>query len=313
MILVTGASGFVGRALVPYLAGQGLAVRAASRSGVPAADNAEPVLVDDLGPDTDWSQALRGIRSVVHLAGLAHVLDPSRAHDSAPYMRANLEGTLRLATAAAERGIRRFVFLSSVKVHGSKTSGRIFSERDAPQPDDPYGESKWLAEQGLAEMEGLDSVILRPPLVYGPGVKANFLRLLDWTARGVPLPLGGIHNRRSFVGIGNLCAAIGQCVRHPDAPGHTFMVSDGEDLSTPQLIRRMAKALGTKARLLDMPPGLLGFAAKVMGRGEDWERLAGDLAVTSEKLRVQLQFKPPYSLDEGLAETAAWYRATRGG
>lgn len=310
MILVTGATGFVGRALVPWLAARGFAVRAASRKPLDAIPGVESIAVGDLGPDTDWSEALRGVKGVVHLAGLAHVLDPTRASDPTPYMRANFEGTVHLAREAAARGARQFVFMSSVKVHGSDTNGRVLSERDVPQPDEPYGESKWLAEQGLAGMDGLDPVILRPTLVYGPGVQANFLRLLDWTARGKLIPLGRLRNRRSFVGLGNLCAAVEACLRHRQAPGHTFMVSDGEDLSTPDLVRRMAKALGREARLVDVPPALLGFAARLAGRDADWQRLAGDLAVSSEKLRVQLQFKPPHSFDEGLAETVAWYRET---
>lgn len=310
MILVTGASGFVGRSLMSHIRHLGLPVRGVIR-GTGAPGNRDYVSIADIGPNTDWAWALEGVTAVVHLAGIAH----SQAHRAmglgAEHMRVNHEGTLQLARAARAAGARRFVFLSSVKVYGSNTNGRTLSEADRPLPDDAYGRSKWLAEQGLAQIEGLESVILRPPLIYGPGVKANFLRLLDLTARGVPLPLGCVRNRRSLLGVRNLCTAIDICLRSPRAAGETFLLSDGEDLSTPEIIRRIASSLGRKPRLVRAPPGLIGALAWAVGRNADWQRLAADLAVSSEKAFRDLGFTPPYSFDEELDATVAWYRANK--
>lgn len=315
MILVTGASGFVGRRYIARLAAAGRPVAAALRArGADLPAEVSVRVIGGIGASTDWSGALRGVGTVVHCAGLAHVLDRERAADAEPYFEVNERGSATLARAAAAAGVKRLVFLSSTKVHGDATGRRVIGESDAPAPGDPYGASKWRAELALSDIAartGLELVILRPPLVYGPGVKANFARLVDWIDRGVPLPLGAIRNRRSLVSIENLCAAIDCALVHPRAPGGTFIVTDGEDVSTPELIRRLARALDTRARLIAVPPLLLRLAATLAGRGADYERLAGDAAFSSRRLREQLGFSPPQSLDDGLRELARAYRVER--
>jgi nucleoside-diphosphate-sugar epimerase len=317
MILVTGAGGFVGRSLIPYFTAQGRAVRIASRVPLASAiPGVQAVPVGDIGPATDWSRAIDGVAGVVHLAGLAHVLDRARSGDDAQYMRVNTEGTARLAEAAASAGVARFVFISSARVHGPARTGQVFSEADAPAPDDPYSRSKWAAEQRLREVAqrggtAFAPVILRPPLVYGPGVGANFERLLRWAASGFPLPLAAIENRRSLVSVRNLCAAITVCLDHAQSPGNTFLVSDGEDVSTPALITRMGRALGTTPRLVAAPVSMLAVGARVVGRAADFNRLAADMAVDSRAIRRTLGFVPPQTLDAGLAEVAQWYREGR--
>lgn len=306
-ILVTGASGFVGRALLPRLASEGYRVRAAVRrpdSGLPA--GAAPVAIGDLTDEPDWRRALAGVDAVVHLAARAHVLAERSPDAFALYHAANTIPTLRLAEAAAAAGLRRLVFISSVRVHGSRTVGAPFDEASPLAAEDPYGRSKADAERGLAEIaraSGLEVVVLRPPLVYGPGARGNFARLARLVARGVALPLGAVRNRRSLVYVGNLADAIVRSVAHPAAAGRTFMVSDGEDLSTAELVRRIARALGRPPRLVPVPPALLRAAGALAGRREDVARLLDDLAVDSSLLRRALGWTPPYTLDEGLAAT----------
>jgi nucleoside-diphosphate-sugar epimerase len=311
-ILVTGATGFVGRALVRRLLADGRAVRAAVRpasEALPA--GAETVTVDDIGPDTDWRTALAGVDAVVHLAARAHVLRDSSADAHARYRAVNTLGALRLAEAAAAAGIRRFVFLSSARVHGDHTTGSPFNESSPLLAEDPYGRSKADAERGLAALGTtgrLEPVILRPPLVYGPGARGNFARLVALVARGVPLPLGTVRNRRSLIFVGNLVDAIVRSLDHPSAAGETFMVSDREDLSTPDLVRRIARALGKPARLVPVPAALLRLGGALAGRSDDVARLLDDLVVDSSKIRAFLGWSPVLTLDEGLAQTAAWYR-----
>lgn len=312
MLLVTGADGFAGRALVPYLAAHVQPVRAVSRR---IADEArarvERRTIGDLRGPVDWAPLLEGIDAVVHLAGLAHVLERASSAQAEPYFAVNTEATCALAQAAAAQGVRRLVFLSSVKVYGDAPT-RTLREDDALAPSDPYGESKRRAEDALREIAAgsrLEVVVLRPPLMYGPGVKANFLRLLGWVDRGLPLPLGALRNRRSLLGLGNLGAAIATCIAHPRAANRTFNVADREDVSTPELLRKMAAALGKRSRLVAVPPRLVGAAAMLAGRGADWARLAGDLAIDTSAIRETLGFVAPQTLDAGLAEVAAWYRA----
>jgi nucleoside-diphosphate-sugar epimerase len=309
-VLVTGANGFVGQALCAALVAAGRDVRMAVRAPQPGLP--DTVTVGEIGPTTDWGPALYGVRNVVHLAARTHVLRETAADPLAEFRRINVSGSERLARQAAARGARRIVFLSSVKVNGESTATRPFTEDDAPRPEDAYGRSKLEAEQKLARVAaetGLEVVVLRPPLVYGPGVKGNFLRLMQFVARGVPLPLGAIGNRRSLVYVGNLADAIVQAIDAPGATGATYLVSDGEDVSTPDLVRGLARALGVTARLPSLPLAALSFIAAVAGKREELARLAGSLQVDGSRIRRELSWRPRYTLAQGLAETARWYHA----
>jgi nucleoside-diphosphate-sugar epimerase len=307
--MVTGASGFVGRALWHELHAASRHCIAALRMSLPGCGD-EQVIVGDIGPDTDWRTALQGIDCVVHLAARTHVLDERSADPPAVYRRINVEATRHLAQQAAAAGVRRFVFLSSIKVNGESTGERPFTAFDAPLPLDAYGISKREAENALRQVgadTGMDIVILRPPLVYGPGVKGNFLRLLQAVARGTPLPLASINNRRSLVYVGNLVDALITCIDAPAAAGKTFLVSDGEDVSTPVLIRKLAEVLNVTPLLLPCPPALLHFGAALLGKRAAAMRLTGSLTVDSTALRQALGWQPRYSLDQGLKATAQWY------
>jgi nucleoside-diphosphate-sugar epimerase len=228
----------------------------------------------------------------------------------AEYRRVNVAGSRRLAQQAAAAGARRLVFMSTIKVNGERTAERAYTEDDAPRPEDAYGISKQEAEQALREVAqktGLEFVVLRPPLVYGPGVKGNFLRLMNLVARGVPLPLGAVDNRRSFIYIGNLAGAIVRALEAPQAAGRTYLVSDGEDVSTPDLVRALARALGVKPRLLSLPLAALVLAATLTGKRGEFTRLAGSLRVDSSRIRRELDWRPPFTLAQGLELTAKWY------
>lgn len=308
-ILVTGANGFVGRVLCEALVTSGRSVRKAVRA---AAGDRNAIVVGEVGPATDWRAALSGVGAVVHLAARTHVLRETEPDPLAAYLRVNAEGTERLARSAAARGVRRLVFLSSVKVNGERTGEHPYTENDAPRPEDAYGASKREAEEALARVAvetGLETVVLRPPLVYGPGVKANFLRLMDYVARGVPLPLGAIVNHRSLIFAGNLAHAIVTALETPAAAGHTYLVSDGEDVSTPALIRMLAQAFGVKPRLLPVPLGALRIAATLAGKRAELARLAGSLQVDSSRIRRELGWRPPFTLAQGLELTARWYHS----
>jgi len=326
-VLLTGATGFVGRALIPALTAAGFQVRAAVRGSFPPSGrfpweegsstrtperrSVELIRIDDIGPATRWNEALAGMDAVVHLAARVHVMAEAMPDGLAAYRRVNVEGTEGLALAAAAAGVRRFVFLSTIKVNGEATRTRPFTESDPPAPQDAYARSKGEAEQALRRIgaqTGMEVVILRPPLVYGPGVKGNFLSLLKIVARGVPLPLGSVKNRRSLIYVGNLADAIVKCLEHPAAAGETFLVRDAEDLSTPELVHRLARALGVAPRLIPVPPSWLVLGGRWLGRGAAVERLAGSLTVDDSRIRDALGWHPPYSLDEGLEATGRWYR-----
>lgn len=317
MILVTGANGFIGSALAARLSRSSTGARAAVRE-LPAARQRglEYVTAPSLHADADWRSALEGVTAVVHAAARVHVMRDEAPDPLAEFRRANVEGTLALARQAAAAGVGRFVFVSSIKVNGEGTPpDRPFTAADEPQPQDPYGVSKLEAERALATVAretGLEVVIVRPPLVYGPGVKANFFALLKWLDRGVPLPFGAIRNRRSLVALENLVDLLAVCAEHPAAAGQTLLVSDGEDLSTTELLRRLAAALGKRARLVPVPQPALILAARALGAGSLAQRLCGSLCVDIAPTRRLLSWSPPIGVDEGLRAAAeAFLRETR--
>ncbi|WP_027555992.1 SDR family oxidoreductase [Bradyrhizobium sp. Cp5.3] len=315
-VLVVGASGFVGGQLVRRLSADGIPLCAAvhrNRADLPAGiDVAENV---DLEGSFDWTSAIAGCDTVAHLGARVHVMRESSANALDAYRRVNVDGTLSLARQAAAAGVRRFVFLSSVKVCGEYTAPNTpFVETATPRPQDPYGVSKLEAERGLLELgraSGMQIVVLRPPLIYGPGVRANFLSMMRWLRRGVPLPLGRIENRRSLIGVGNMVDLICTCLQHPAAAGEVFMASDGEDLSTPELLKRLAAALDTKARLLPVPVRLLEGVAALAGQRALAQRLCLSLCVDSQKVRTMLDWRPPFRVDEELRRTARAFLASR--
>ena len=301
-VLVTGARGFIGTTLIRHLRHDARwIVRASSRTPPnPNEAGVDWVAAPDLSPDANWRPLLEGVDVVVHLAARVHVMAKSSAASDQEYQRVNALGTRALAAQAAASGVGRFVFLSSVKVHGE--SGH-FSEASAMAPADPYGASKRESEDALREaarQSGLEVAIIRPPLVYGPGVKANFLSLLSAVQQHRLLPFASIANRRSLVGVDNLADVIAVCMEHPAAASETFLVSDGEDLSTPELVRRLAKAAGHSARLMPMPMWCLRAAGAVLGRSTAIERLTESLTVDISKARRLLGWVPPVSVDEGL-------------
>jgi nucleoside-diphosphate-sugar epimerase len=309
-VLITGATGFVGGALREVMARAGFDVLAAVRAPCAKPDaipNAH--IVGDIGPETDWSAALSGVEVVVHLAARAHVMRDTADDPLAAFRTVNREGTLNLARQAASAGGKRFIFISSIKVNGEGRESP-YTEFDLPAPQDAYAISKWEAELGLREIEsatGMDVVILRPPLVYGPGVGANFLRLMRSVERGWPMPFGRVDNRRSLIYLGNFTDAIRVCLDHPVAAGKTFLVSDGEDVSSADLIRRLALAMHQPARLLPLPPAWLRAAGALLGRGAEMDRLLGSLCVDNSKIRRELGWRPPFTLDEGLSQTVEHY------
>ncbi len=309
-VLVTGASGFVGQAVCSSLLSRGVTVLAAARSELQPAPGQGTVRLSEMSGSTDWSKVLDGVEGIIHLAARVHVMKETAADPWREFLISNVEATRRLAEQAAEAGVRRLVFISSVKVNGEQTApGHPFTTEDEPAPGDAYGASKLLAEEALADVAartGLEVVGIRPPLVYGPGVKGNFLTLLKACRRRLPLPLGGIDNRRSLVYLGNLVDALLRALDHPAAPGNTYLVRDGEDLSTPQLVRRLSAALGVQPRLLPAPLGLMRAAAGVIGRRGAVERLTSSLQVDDSALREDLGWAPPFTVDQGLALTARW-------
>lgn len=303
-IAVTGATGFVGSALCRHLRAHGHHVVPVVRQ---AAGLPNELAVGTIAATTEWRFALADCEAVVHLAARVHVMDETTRDPLALYRSTNTDATLNLARQAAQAGVKRFVFISSIKVNGE---GRDtpYLETDLVAPEDAYAISKWEAEQGLwqiAQETGLEVVILRPPLVYGPGVKANFLRLLQIVARGWPLPLGTIRNRRSLLYLGNFSDAIRISLEHPAAAGQTFLIDDGQPVSTPELIRAVAHAMGRPERLLAVPVGMLQFAGALIGKQAAVARLTSSLWVDSSLIRSRLDWTPPFTLEAGLAETVA--------
>ncbi len=307
-IFVTGITGFVGRAVASRLQSDGHLVTAAIRETKKSyIEDVALVPFDNLATH-DWSAALNGQDVIVHCAARVHVMNDLAQDPLMEFRRVNVDGTLNIARCAARVGVKRFVFISSIKVNGEGTQlGHPFSADDTAAPQDPYGVSKCEAEQqllALASQTNLDVVIIRPVLVYGPGVKANFQSMMAWLSKGIPLPLGAISNKRSMVALDNLVDLIALCTVHPAAANQVFLVSDGEDLSTTQLMKRTAKALGRPARLLPAPVWLLNLAARLVGKPAIVQRLCGSLQVDIEKTRALLGWKPPISVDEALGKTA---------
>lgn len=306
-VLVTGASGFVGRRLCQRIINDGGQVRRALRSS----SELEGVVVGELAPDTDWSLALEGMESVVHLAARVHVMHETAEDAMAEFRRVNVGGTLNLARQAAESGIKRIVFISSIKVNGEQTTAGVpFTASDIPSPKDPYAISKWEAEQGLFDLvtkTGMEVVIIRPPLVYGPGVKANFLSMMRWLSRGIPLPLGAIQNYRTLIALDNLVDLIITCIYHPAAANQVFLAGDGEDLSTTELLERLGNALGKPARLLQVPAKVLEIMATMAGKRDFAQRLCGSLQIDISKTREVLAWTPPVSVEDGLQSAAVGF------
>ncbi len=317
-VLVTGASGFVGRALVTHLAQNGhWLVRAAYRRDfdTAATPRTERLRAPELSAEANWTSVLAGCSAVVHAAARVHVMQDRSDHPLAAFREVNVEGTRRLAEQAAAAGVRRFVFISSIKVNGESTAaGMPYTAHATPAPQDPYGVSKWEAERALHDVSrrtGMEVAIVRPVLVYGPGVGANFGRLLHALHRGLPLPLRSVDNRRSLVALDNLTSLITTLLTHPNAAG-TFLVSDDDDLSTPDLLRRAARALGTTAHLVPVPVFLLRTLATLTGEHDAVQRLLGSLQVDVRETKTRLGWTPPVSVDEALAATAtAFLKAAR--
>lgn len=263
----------------------------------------------DIGPETRWEEALAGVTSIIHLAGRAHVLNRRSASDEEQFKHVNVDGLEQMARSAARMGVRRIVLLSSVAVLGSKTRrGNPFNERFPPAPDGAYARSKWEGEQRLqriAQETGIETVIVRPPLVYGPGAPGNFFRLVRWAASGIPLPLAAIDNRRSFIFVENLCDALTRATTSPAASGKVFLVSDGEDFSTAQWTRRVAKGLGRRARLFPLPSHVIRLGLCLLGRANMADKLLESLQIDSGLIREVLGWKPPWPVEEGLRRTFA--------
>jgi len=310
-ILVTGANGFIGETLCERLLAEGYQVQGTVRSSDSFAtlhSGVSGLKISSIDDKTDWTNALVGVNTIVHLAACVHMLNHTTAALSL-FRLVNVKGTEQLAREAALANVRRFIYMSSVKVNGEGRS-TPYNEDDIQKPQDAYSISKWEAEKVLNKISdetSMETVIIRSPLVYGPRVKANFLRLFELVERGIPLPLASVNNRRSLIYLENLTDAIVTCMKHPKAAGQTYFVSDGEDVSTPKLVRRISSALGKPARLFPFPPILLKMAGIITGKSVAIDRLVSSLMVDSSKIRRDLNWKAPFSMDQGLRETAKWY------
>ncbi|PPC95369.1 MAG: NAD-dependent dehydratase [Methylotenera sp.] len=305
-VLVTGANGFVGNPLCEALAKQNWNVRGAVRSQIKSEQDLEWITINDVNRETDWSEALKDIDVVIHLAARVHIMEEKSANPLAEFREVNVEGTRQLAIQAANAGIKRLVYVSSIKVNGEKTMDKPFDESDPVDPQDAYGVSKYEAELALHEVAantGLEIVIVRPPLIYGPGVKGNFLQLIKVINTGFPLPFASINNLRSLLYVGNLVDAMILCATHPNAAGKTYLISDGDDVSTPGLIKAMAEASGHKARLISCPTFLLKCLSNLVGKKEQMNRLFDSLQLDNRKLMHDLGWKPKFSFSEGLKKT----------
>ncbi|MCY6493544.1 UDP-glucose 4-epimerase family protein [Leptolyngbya sp. GGD] len=309
--LITGATGFVGSALCQLLEHSEHTVYGVVRSDAVLSPSVTPILVSSIA-ELDDHPILPQIDVVIHLAARVHQMNDTAADPLSEFRAVNTEATKSLAIAAATAGVKRFVYLSSIKVNGDGQASP-YTERSTPQPADAYGISKWEAECALNEIAAttdLEIVILRPPLVYGAGVKANFLNLMNLVKTGIPLPLGGIHNQRSLVYVGNLVDAIVTCATHPQAAGQTFLVSDSTDVSTPELVRKISESMRKPVRLMPISPVILTNLARILGKTATLDRLFGSLTIDSSKLRQTLNWQPPFTLEQGLEQTARGFQDT---
>jgi len=312
-VLITGVNGFIGKTLSDELVIKDFNVNGTVRSvmSVDFPGAITKFVIKDIDSKTDWQNALEGVDRVIHLAARVHVMKDTAIDALSEFRRVNVEGTLNLARQAVEAGVQRFIFISSIKVNGEGSIlGQPYTPEDQPAPVDPYGISKREAEDGLRQLAsetGMEVVIIRPPLVYGPGVKANFQSMMRWLDKGIPLPLGAIHNKRSFVALDNLIDLIATCIHHPAAANQTFLAGDGEDISTTELLHRMAAALGKKAWLIPVPSFILEWGASLVGKQSITQKLCGSLQVDISKARDLLGWKPPVSVDEALRKTAQYY------
>ena len=311
LTLVTGANGFVGLALCKELMARGMRARGTTRSIGNFPYSMETVVVGDMDDSTNWNDALIGADVVIHLAARVHVMRECADDPLVEFRRANVAGTEQLAKRAATCGVKRFVYVSSVKVNGEEVlEGQGFTERDIPSPEDSYGISKWEAEQALHRIAietGLEVVIVRPPLVYGAGVKGNFILMMNAIVRGFPLPFALVQNQRDLIYLDNLVDALIACATHPNAVGQTYLVSDGEGVSTPDLIRNLSKALGKRCFVFPFPVLIMKFLASLLGKSLAVDKLTKSLQVDSSKICYELGWKPPYTQQQGLQATAYWY------
>ena len=309
-ILVTGATGFVGSRIINVLNSmdQFTPIAAVRDENNQLDSKVQSVTVDSLGPDNSWSSSIKNINIVIHVAARVHVMTDDVKDTLSEYRKVNVEGTLNLAKQAANAGVKRFIFISSIKVNGESTTlGIPFTEKNIPKPVDPYGISKYETEQGLkllATTTGMEIVYIRPVLVYGPGVKANFHTMMKWLYRGVPLPFGSIHNKRSLIALDNLVDFIITCVEHPAAANEVFLISDGEDLSTTALLKKLTKALDQRSYLLPINQNILESSLNLIGKKHLVQRLCGSLQVDISKAKKLLNWTPSISVDEGLRITA---------
>jgi nucleoside-diphosphate-sugar epimerase len=312
-VLITGVSGFVGRALAAKMIGEGWRVRGTilkseiTRSSMM---RIEPVVIAPIGPRTCWKEALEGIDTVIHLAARVHIMRETASDPLEEFRITNAEGTAQLAKQASDAGVKRFVFMSTIGVNGDCSGNMPFTANSIPSPHNPYSVSKWEAEKHLADISlntGLEVAVIRAPLVYGPGNPGNFLSLLRIVHKGFPLPFSSIVNRRSFLYVGNLADALKTCSNHPAAAGKTYLISDGEDVSTPELIRRVAGALGRPARLFPVPVGILNSLGAIAGKSAAVRQLLGSLTVDGSKIRCELGWNPPFTMEEGVRATADWF------
>lgn len=306
-VLITGANGFVGHALCLEALTRGMKVRGAVRQSVELSAGAESVVVGDINDLTDWTSALEGCDTVIHLAARAHVMRETSGNPLAKFRLVNTVGTEHLARSAAAAGVKRFVYVSSIGVNGLFTyNGYRFNEQDEPNPHDAYAVSKWEAEQLLQQVSqdtGLEVVIVRPPLVYGKDAPGNFYKMISAVAKGMPFPLAAVQNKRSFIFVQNLVDALLLCASHPAAAGKTFLVSDGEDISTPNLLCKLSFLMGKNPRLFPFPAILLRLVGRLLGKYDQIERLLGSLQVDSSKIRLELGWKPPFSMNDALKIT----------
>lgn len=314
-VLVTGANGFVGRAMVARLRTDGVAARAAMRTRQPEILKGVEVFCGlDVGGETDWAPALRGVETVIHCAARVHVMRDTGADPLQEFRRVNVQGSVNIATQAIEAGVKRFVFVSSIGVNGAETFDRAFQADDVPAPHSPYAQSKLEAEIALSRLSaqfGIELVIVRPPLVYGPDAPGNFSTLMRAIHLGMPLPFGAVDNLRSLVALDNLIDLLALCGKHPAAAGQIFLVSDGDDVSTPTLLHRIAAALGRKARLLPVPVPLLRGAARLLGKAGAAQSLCGSLQASITKTRQLMHWSPALGMEAALAITARQYLGQR--